>query len=311
MALPRFTRGALAAALFATAAPAFADEPLFGFVYTTDLLPQGEKEAEQWVTWRREKAGGSFNLWIGRTELSYGVADDFQLSLYANYATTNAYRNGVDGTTVPPETFAERQPDPDSPLRASKYIGTSIEGIYRILSPYRHVVGLALYVEPTIGTGFRELETRLILQKNFLDDLLVTALNVTWAPEARYLPGDPDAAPGSKESRARWDHETDFNVSLGASYRVAANWSIGIEAVHEREYAGFSLSSADRTNSAWYLGPNVHYGAKDWFVTLTFLEQLPFARDYANPPPGYIVGGRTFADDFEKYRLRLKAGFYF
>src|SRR5438876_9099250 len=63
---------------------AAADEPLFGFVYTTDLLPQGEFEIEQWLTWRRQKAHGSFNVFEHRTEFSYGVTSDLQLSLYAN-----------------------------------------------------------------------------------------------------------------------------------------------------------------------------------------------------------------------------------
>ena len=66
-----------------------------------------------------------------------------------------------------------------------------------------------------------------------------------------------------------------------------------------------------RNNVAYFVGPNIHYGGKNFFVTATFLVQLPWAKDYANPPPGFIVHGITNADDFEKYRLRLKAGFYF
>jgi hypothetical protein len=42
--------------------PARADEPIFGFIYTTDLLPKDKTEFEQWMTWKRQKAHGSFNL---------------------------------------------------------------------------------------------------------------------------------------------------------------------------------------------------------------------------------------------------------
>ena len=31
--------------------------------------------------------------------------------------------------------------------------------------------------------------------------------------------------------------------------------------------------------------------------------------DYANPPPGFVAGGRNYADDFERFRVRLKFGY--
>ena len=293
------------------ALPAFADEPLFGFVYTTDLLPKGKKEIEQWVTLRSGKAGGTFRQWEERTEFSYGVSDRFQLSLYGNWAQMRANRNGVDGATVPSETFADLQPDPDAYLKARRFIGTSVEGIYRIWSPYIDPVGLALYVEPTFGRGLRELESKLIVQKNFLDDRLILAGNLTIAQEGRRLPADPDADPGTPEAPARWDHETDLNINLGASYRFAPKWFAGIEFLDEREYSSFRIANRFRTNNAYYLGPTIHFGDKNFFVTAAFVSQMQGARDYANPPPGFIVGGRTYADDFERYRLRVKVGIYF
>ncbi len=62
--------------------PAQADEPVFGFINTTDLLPKGKTEVEQWMTWRHHKAGGYYDQLENRTELSYGVTDAFQLSGY-------------------------------------------------------------------------------------------------------------------------------------------------------------------------------------------------------------------------------------
>src|SRR5262249_19527239 len=125
---------------------ASADEPLFGFIYTTDLLPKDQFEVEQWLTWRKQKAHGDFSLWEGRSEFSYGVTDAFQLSGYLNYAWTNAYHNGVDGATTPPEQFSVyNQVDPDARFNGSKFIGVSFEAIYRVLSPYTDPVGLAFY----------------------------------------------------------------------------------------------------------------------------------------------------------------------
>jgi hypothetical protein len=305
---------ALAASLMfvtvAIANPGRADEPLFGFTYTTDLLPQGRQEVEQWLTWRHQKARGRFDVWEGRTEYSYGVTDDFQGSIYLNYNKTIARQNALDGTTAPPESFAGNRVDPNATFNASKFIGISFEGIYRLMSPYTDPFGLALYIEPTIGSGLRELETKIVFQKNFLDDRLVLAANITVAQELRWLPADPDADPDSAAGSRHWDQETDLNFNIGASYRFAPNWSAGLEAFNEREFSRFVFwNSRFRTNSTYNVGPNIHYGGQQFFFTLAVTEQLPVASDYANQNVRY--GGRTYADDFEKFRSRLKVGFYF
>jgi uncharacterized protein DUF6662 len=139
----------------------------------------------------------------------------------------------------------------------------------------------------------------------------VIAANLTIAQELRQLPADPEAESGSKEAGQHWDRETDVNFGLGVSYRFMSNWSAGFEFLNEREFSSFSLSAPNRTNVAYFLGPTLHYGGKNFFVTLTWLGQLKGARDYANPPPGFIVDGRTNADDFEMHRIRLKVDFYF
>ncbi|HEX4985164.1 MAG TPA: DUF6662 family protein [Burkholderiales bacterium] len=307
-------RGVVATVGFALigASTAYAEESQFAYVYTTDLLPKGAKEVEQWATWRHGRSQGDFDVLEGRTEVEYGVTDKFQAALYANYAWARTYHNNVDGTTAPPESFAEAFPGADDKFVDSKFVGVSLEGIYRVLSPYTDPVGLAIYLEPTVGKDLWEMETRLILQKNFLDDRLITSFNVTVGQEARRLPADPSAAPGDVEAAEHWDHETDVNFGFAASYRFVSNWSVGAEFLNEREFSSFAIKSDTRTNVAWYFGPTVHYGGKDFFVTATFLAQLKGAKDYANSgPDSFVVNGISNADDFEKYRLRIKAGIYF
>lgn len=294
-----------------TASVSFAEESQFAYVYTTDLLPKGAKEAEQWMTWRHGRSQGDFDVLEGRTEFEYGFTDKFQLALYANYAWARTYHNNVDGTTSPPESFAEAFPGANDKFVNSKFVGVSAEGIYRILSPYTDPVGLAIYLEPTVGKDLREMETRILLQKNFLDDRLITAFNITVGQEARRLFADPNAAPEDVESSERRDHETDVNFGFAASYRFAPNWSIGGELLNEREFSSFAIKADTRTNLAWYLGPTLHYGGKDFFLTATFLKQLKGARDYANSGTySFVVNGIGNADDFEKYRARIKAGIY-
>ncbi len=298
-------RGALLAALGALAlaspSPSEAEESQFGYVYTTDLLPKGAKELEQWATWRHQKIGGYFDQIDARTEFEYGLTDSLQTAIYANYAWSRAYHNGPFGATTPPEPFSYDIPGPDEHYRATRFVGVSGEIIYRILSPYTDALGVAIYEEPTVGPGFFELETKLILQKNFLDDRLIFAFNYTYAPELRYV---SDTAGGPK----KWQEETDTNAYFAGSFRFRANWSAGFEFLNEREYNSYNYSRA--TNSGFFLGPSFHYGGKKFFDTATFLEQLPWARTHGDTVPGAIVGARDFDNDFEKYRVRIKLGFY-
>jgi hypothetical protein len=298
-------RGALLAALGALAlaspGPSEAEESQFGYVYTTDLLPKGAKELEQWATWRHQKIGGYFDQIDARTEFEYGLTDSLQTAIYANYAWSRAYHNGPFGATTPPEPFSYDIPGPDEHYRATRFVGVSGEIIYRALSPYTDALGVAFYEEPTVGPGFYELETKLILQKNFLDDRLIFAFNYTYAPELRYL---SDTAGGPK----KWQEETDTNAYFAGSFRFRANWSAGFEFLNEREYNSYNFSHA--TNSGFFLGPSFHYGGRKFFVTATFLEQLPWAGTHADTVPGAISGGRDFDNDFEKYRLRIKLGIY-
>lgn len=285
----------------AASAAARAEESQFGYVYTTDLLPKGAMELEQWATWRHQKIAGYFDDIDARTEFEYGLTDSLQTALYANYAWTRAHHNGPFGATTPPEPFSYDHPGPDDHYTATRFVGVSGELIYRVLSPYTDALGLAVYTEPTVGPDFYELETKLILQKNFLDDRVIFAFNYTYAPELRYL---SDTASGPK----KWQEETDTNAYFAASFRFRANWSAGFEFLNEREYNSYDYSHA--TNSGFFLGPSFHYGGKKFFVTATFLEQLPWAKVHAATIPGAIVGARDFDNDFEQYRVRIKAGFY-
>jgi hypothetical protein len=281
-----------------------AEESQFSYVYTTDLLPKGQREVEQWMTWRHQKAGGTYDEIEGRTEIEYGLSDRLQVAGYLNYAWTQAYRNGPFRQTTPPEQFADvDNVDPDSRFKATRLVGLSGEVIYRVLSPYTDGIGLAFYAEPTVGSKFRELETKVILQKNYLDDKLVTAFNFTYAPEWRYVQDEADPA------RRTWQEETDVNFNIAASYRYTANWSAGFELVNEHEYNSYNFTH--ESNNGFYFGPTLHYGGKSFFVTATLLEQLPWAKVHEDSVDGAVVGARTFDNDFEKYRLRLKAGFYF
>ena len=75
---------ALAAAI-GTAAQA--DNRRFTFTYEATTMAPGEREYEQWVTWKTHKGNDSkYDRIDFRHELEFGVTDNFQLGLYFNLA---------------------------------------------------------------------------------------------------------------------------------------------------------------------------------------------------------------------------------
>src|SRR3954463_4218668 len=75
-------------ALIGNPSPAMADESPFASIYTTEVMPAGTAELEQWLTWASDKIQERFDTVQGRSELEYGFSDRFLGSLYANYEWT-------------------------------------------------------------------------------------------------------------------------------------------------------------------------------------------------------------------------------
>ena len=283
----------------AVSVPTRADEPLFGFTYTTDLLPKGKSEVEQWSTTRFTKATGNFWLQENRTEFSYGMTNRFQISLYQDYDSTAAYHNGPFGATTPGEPFSYDSPDPNAHYSNTAYIATDVESIFRIFSPYEHFLGFGVYSEERAGRDFFETENRLLFQKNFRDDRLVLAANFTYAPELR------NERPGPLTL-----NETDINADYGATYRFRRNWSAGGELLNEREFNSWTFWK-NEINDAYFVGPSLHYGGKHFFATAAYYRQMPWAGQHGATVPGAVVNGYDFDNDFELHRVRVKVGWYF
>lgn len=298
---------ALCLGIFASAVPAWAGEAIFGYIYTTDLHPKSTWEFEQWATAALEKSQGDYKRFFQREELEYGVTDNFQLSFYVNWFHVTAKRDGVDGATSGP--LVPEDVDPLRRYTATKFDSVSLEGIFRLLSPYKDPFGLALYFEPTIGPDIRELEGKLLFQKNFLDDRLVWAANLTFAPEWERKTGNPSLAPDDPESRRRWETAIEVEFTTGVSYRFARNWFAGLEFRNHNEFAGHSLSHPE--HSAFFLGPNLHYATGPVWATLTVLPQLPVAAAYTADQRAVRVGGKMFGDEHEQVEVRFRFGWTF
>ncbi len=246
---------------------AHAGEGAFGWIYTLDLQPKGELEFEQRLQLTKQQASGSYNAWVSRSELEYGVTNDLQVAGYLNAYYVNANQNYTNpeacgdratctgGQPVPVETW-----NPAAPYRKGGIEGGSLEAIYRITNPVTSPVGVGLYFEPTLGKNKNELEARLLLQSNFIDDKLILAGNVVVANEQLKFVGNGNVP------------ESMLDFLVGASYRFAPKWFGGVEARFHNDYSSYNLQN--QTQKATFVGPNLHYASKDWWFTAAWRYQL-------------------------------------
>jgi hypothetical protein len=243
-----------------------AGEGAFGWIYTLDLQPKGELEFEQRLQLTKQQAAGSYNAWVSRSELEYGVTNDFQVAGYLNAYYVNANQNYTNQEAcegLPTCTGGYPVPftqNPSSPYRKSGVEGGSLEAIYRITNPVTSPVGVGLYLEPTIGRSKNELEARLLLQSNFIDDKLIVAGNVVLANEQLKF------TPNGNQPESMMD------FLVGASYRFAPKWFGGVEARFHNDYSSYNLQN--QTQKATFVGPNLHYASKDWWFTAAWRYQL-------------------------------------
>jgi hypothetical protein len=287
----------LLAALACGTGAAIGGESPFGYVYTTDTHPRGTWEVEQWLTNRHRQSQGDYNLWQGRTEFEYGVTDRLQTSLYLNYGSVSALHNRPDGSTGP-GAFVPDNVDPDARYSRTFLQSVSNEWIYRLLSPYKDPIGLALYIEPSWGPDKKELEGKVIVQKNFLDDRLVWAANFSLAAESERFHGE-------------WEREGELEFTSGLAYQLAPRWHAGAEYRYHRGYDGRGFSASKRAYGASFFGPSIHYARNDWWITATFLKQLANAKAYTEEAQEDVIGGRFYGEHHERQELRVRVGISF
>jgi hypothetical protein len=254
--------------------PARAEEQPFAFLYATDTEARGEAELEQWVIWKSGHSHENFSSFESRSEFEYGITSDLQGSLYLNYDWSRSRAHILGAPT-----------DRDS------FVSVSGELIYRVLDAEDDPIGLAFYVEPTWGAEEREFETKILLQKNFLDNRLRFAFNLN-------LEDSWDRDHG------HWSKGGALELDLGLAYSLTPEWGIAAEFNNEREFDGLILGgSSHAQSSAYYFGPTIQYAADPITVTLGAQAQLPCADNLSNTP-GAVEHG--FASGAERYRLLLR-----
>lgn len=291
----RATLAVLCACTLGMTSPVFAAEALFGWIYTTDLHPKGTAEIEQHVFLQDGQSQGAYDNVQLRTEYERGITDNYQASIYLNSRYVRARRNGLDGQTGGPDVDFPDGFDTTRSYSKFRVESVSLENIWRLRNPITDGYGVALYLEPEIGPHVRELETRLILQKNLLDDTLVLAGNVMAAMER-----EEGFASGEVEKA------TMIDLTAGASYRLADHWYAGLETRNHREFTGYGLGNKD--HSAWFLGPNLHYAAQRFWVTAAWRHQLPVVQAFNDEQRDVVYGDRIFGGEHARNEFMLKVG---
>lgn len=280
----RMLASALLGAALVAAQPARADENYFAYSYGTETLPKGGTEAYLWATDRRGKGLGDYDAQDYKLELEHGFSDRFQASLYMNFISHH-----IDGLA----------PELDDQDRDFAWNGMQASFKYAFTSPYKDGIGVAVYVEPGFArygkkSGERatqlSLETKLLLQKNFLQDKLIWVGNITAEQEFEHEGGD------------EWESELEFELSSGLAYNVAPGLHLGVEGRYTAAYENFP-EEFHRADYALFAGPTIHYAAKKWWATLSYQPQI-------DGGPNIRSSSRNLAD-YEKREIRLKVGYNF
>ena len=229
---------------------ASAGQRRFAYNYETLTAPKGSIELENWVTWKHaDRIGGNEDTWQFRHEIEWGVTDRFQLALY----------------------MADWQyDDNDDEGHDARYNGTAIEAIYNLSNPNTDWIGSAIYGEVAVGEHLWKVEAKLLLEKRFgpLSIVYNASLEAEWAGKDYH------------------DETGEFQQTVGVSYDLTKNLSIGFEALHEIEMPDWEETESGRI----FLGPNISVRAGRFYGTLAWLWQTTHIEDEPDFQPRLIVG---------------------
>jgi Family of unknown function (DUF6662) len=275
------TIAVIAAALLCSSI-ARGDEQLFGFVRGAETLPKNRFEIYQFATLRTGKDQGTYNGADFESEIEYGVTDQLQMS--ASVINHYFYNQNV----------------PDLPDKNNyRFGGLEFSAKYRVLSPFKNPIGLALRLESGyllndevdgLPQHERHLKPEIDLQKDFFDDTLIINFDVgaEWA--------------WGKQPAEQYPREFSLESAGGVAYRFAPNWFAGAEGNFRAEYPLFDLYQFE--HRVFYAGPSLHYARERWWATLTYNYQV-FGKGIDEP-----ANSKTFAEE-QRHVFRLKVGFNF
>jgi hypothetical protein len=288
---------------------AHADERIFGYVFTTDTMPHGRFEQQNWLTAGLGKSRGDYQLYQLSNGVDYGVTDPLQAAIYLDSHYVTGDRDSPGGRTSGP--FVPFNVDPFSRYSSAAVDGVTFAAKYRLTSPYIDGYGLALALQPMLGPRDMSVEYRVIGQQDFYDDTLIWATNLALNQEWEHVSASSvdvynPTAPGRQEG---WNRKSSLEFDTGLSVRFAENWFLGLEFRNVNGFSGTLLQQA--AYSAFFLGPNLHYGGERFWATFAVLPQLPVGRAFSADARQIYSDGRIYGDEHEGIEARFGFGIQF
>lgn len=248
----------------------YANERRFTYIYETPVLSPGARELEIWNTYRSGKPW-YFRRLDQRIELEFGVADRLMTSLYLNYEWKTADSNGD-------ASGGEKESEQGASV--------STEWKYKIFDRVGDPLGMALYGEFTLGLDERELEMKMILDKQIGRFLISGNLVMEYEWKDDLLNGVVGT-----------EREMKLEFSGGISYNVTGQFAFGVEAVQQNIMVEGKVEHA-----ALFAGPVVTYATEEWWATLTVLPHVAGLK-------GSTVSGLDL-DEFERSQVRFLLSFH-
>jgi len=319
------------ASLFAIAASsAVAGENLWVYAKGTDTRPEGSYEFKLADTIRLDKnAGDHYTFHDIRPEIEYGISDKLTVA-----AELIVFNHDYD---VGSEDEGGPCPMCEAGDGTGKFSKTQVGGYelalkYNVMSPYKDAFGLSFGLAYESRNKYRldggdidqdSFVGTIFLQKDFLDDTLVTVLNIKTEFERR-------------RGGSVLEEEIAIDLAAGISYRFAPQWFVGIEFRHQSDYlnpqdyaeagnteggfdengytVGLQRSSFElndfRIGSQHqrgnYFGPTLHFAEQKWWLTGGILWQISGGgSEHAD-----VRNGRNW-DEHEKVHIGLSYGYEF
>ncbi len=295
-----------------------AEENLWVYTKGTDTRPKGSVEIKLSDIIRIGKDSGDYRFHDIRPSIEYGVTDKLTIGAEVLFFD---HSYSVDDPELNP--MYETQESVGGKFNETQYAGYEVAAKYNVLSPYKDIIGLSFRLGFEDRRRYRldgadidqeSYTATIFLQKNWIDDKLVLAINTKMELERRKSPGI-------------LEEEIAFDMSAGLSYRIAPKHFIGFEYRRQEDhlspfntetgqYDEPSLTPSEfdftdfkvgtRHQYGEYVGPTYHYAEKSWWFTGGVLFQISGGgSEFA-----YVKDGKNF-DEHEKIHVGLFMGYEF
>jgi hypothetical protein len=281
---------------FLLSGAALADENLLGYTMGAETIPLGTKEAYLHITNKQSKRRGDYSMQAIRAEYEYGITNSLTGAVYLN-AYRHDYNCGI-GCAGPID-----DPEIGGTLNKTQFSGFSVELKKMLLSPYKDGLGVSLYGELTYdtvdsitgekGSGY-EVETKLIIQKPFMDGQLQWVNNIEFEAES-FAPSSQSGTEYAIAPRYR----------TGVAYRFAPNWFIGAEGWVDAELLNPIGGNWEFDHWDAFVGPSIHFGGEKYWVTATAVSQIGGSNEGEDNKVGQHLA------DHEKFEFKMKFGYNF